>query len=226
MESEYFDFCFLFGRQEVYGGSGYEMFSAYETIASVRQPAIDPGLTVRRADFSKDVPTLWSIYGDYCAPLTGPFSRTLDYWERRVPGGYFRDYAPNYYLFWEKDTAVGYMRSDSEGSVAELGWRRGVRDLPQRVVAATIALWPHLREVRFGFYTRELLDALDPLVWAPTADHYADHQSSIQLVECHKGLWTYIGRGDGLFPEVTSTGSLLWFLRDNEYSFWRGPDSF
>ena len=226
MESEGFDFCFLFGRQEVYDGSGYEMFSAFETIASVRPPTADTGLTFHPANFETDVPALCALYDQFCSPLTGPFVRTRDYWERRVPGGYFRDYAPNYSLIREGEKAVGYMRCDSEGSVAELGWLRDDPDLPARVVAAVVGLWPHLSEVRFGLCTSELIAALDPLIWAPTAAAYGRRQSALQLVECSKGLWTYIGPGAGLFPEVTDTAGLLRFLRQHEYCFWRGPDSF
>lgn len=225
MRDSGFDFSFLFGREEVYGGSGWRMFSAFETIASVRPPAHDLGLGVRRAGFPADVPALASVYDEFNAPLTGPFVRSQEYWERRVAGGYFHDYSTEYYLLEEDRETVGYFRSGNPGAVSEIGWRRR-GDLPARVVGTVLAQWPDITETHFGLCTRELLCALEPFTWAPTAAAYSDKHSAIRLVERYKGLWSYIGPGEGAFPEVSDTESLLRFLRANEYVFWSGVDGF
>ena len=226
MHDNQFDCSFLFGKEEVYGGSGWRLLSSLETTAVLRPPAGDLGLTVRPADFEVDVPALAAIYHEFNATLTGPFLRPEEYWERRVAGGYFHDRRPEFHLIAEGSQPVAYFRSGGAGQVAELGWLRSDPALPSRVIGTILQQWPQVTETRFSFCTRELLAAVAPLIWAPTAAALGEKRGLLRLEECYKGLWTYIGTGEGQFPEVVDTTSLLAFLRENEHVFWGGVDSF
>jgi len=221
-----FDFSFLFGDQDVYGSSGWEMFSAFNAMVKARVPKEDLGLTVRQAQFPDDVATLASVYASFNEPLTGPFVRSEAYWETRASVGYFRDNRTTFYLVEEDGVAVGYYRSDKPGWVSEMAWRHDDGELASRIVGTALAQWPEAEETAFGFYHSELARALDPFIWAPTASEYHDRRGILRLEESYKGLWSYIGPGAGLFPEITDNASLLRFLHANEYVFYSGVDNF
>lgn len=226
MRSTGFDFSFLFGNYQVYGRSGWSLFTALEIAAQVRAPHDACGLRVRPAQFPQDISVLQSLYDQFNVTMTGPFARPWEYWEKRVTGGYFHDRSVEFRVVEDRGTPVGYFRGATPGQVPELAWKRGETQLPTRVVGAILAQWPELEEVHFGLYTPELLAALKPHVWAPSFDAWGVRQSSIRLMERYKGLWTYIGPGGGVFPAVRDTNSLLRFLRENDYVFWSGVDSF
>lgn len=221
-----FDFCFLFGNEQVYGSSGWRLLSSFEATVSVRPPQDDPGLAVRQADFERDIPALCGIYDDFCQALTGPFVRTRAYWERRVRGGYFRDRTPEFRVLEEGGEPVGYYRSSMPGRVEEIGWRRSTGNLAARVIGTILRQWPDQDEVHFAFWNPPLREALDRFIWADSQSALQDRQSTIRLTEAYRGLWTYIGPGSGAFRHITDTQSLLAWLRSRDYTFWSGVDSF
>jgi GNAT superfamily N-acetyltransferase len=226
MRESGFDFSFLFGRYEVYGGSGWECLTGFDAVALTRPPQVPSGLTVRPADFSRDVPALAAIYGAFNAPLVGPFVRTAEYWERRVPRGHFFDRTPEFFVLEERGQPVGYMRTPGPGHVAELAWRRDDPTLPARVLNAVLSQWPDHTETRFDFATAELLAALRPHVLAGNMGEWNQQHGWVRLEERTRGLWTYIGPGAGHFAQITDTASMLDFLRRHEYLFYAGVDSF
>lgn len=226
MRDNGFDFSFLFGKYEVYGGSGWECLTAFDTIAETRPPQLPSGLTVRPVHFPQDVPALSTLYGAFNEPLVGPFVRTRAYWERRVPQGHFFDRTPEFRLIEENGEAVGYVRTPGPGRVAELAWRREVPGLGVRVLNAVLSQWPEHRETRFDFATAELLAALRPHVLAANMEQWNRQHGAVRLEERTRGLWTYIGPGSGHFPQITDTATLLDFLRRQEYVFYGGVDSF
>lgn len=226
MADNHFDFCFLFGAEGVYGGSGWRFLSGLDTLATLRTPTESSGLTVRPALIADDAPALCAIHAEFNQPLTGTFVRSEAYWRTRIPTGYFSDRSNEFYLIEDAGRPVAYYRSTGPGRVDEVGWLRDGTDLPERVIAAILTRWPDAPETRFAFCTRELLAALDPFIWASTGAEWKESPASLRLVEAPKGLWTYIGPGRGQFPQITDTDSLLRFLRQNEYVFWSGSDSF
>lgn len=226
MHDSGFDFSFLFGKYEVYGGSGWECLTAFDTIAQTRPPQLPSGLVVRPVSFPRDIPAIAALYGAFNEPLVGPFVRTPAYWERRVPRGHFVDRTPEFRLIEEGGRPVGYVRTPGPGRVAELAWHREVPDLPVRVLNAVLSLWPDHTETRFEFCTAELLAALRPHVLASNMAEWNQHHGSVRLEERTRGLWTYIGPGAGHFPQITDTASMLDFLRRHEYLFYGGVDSF
>jgi GNAT superfamily N-acetyltransferase len=226
MRDNGFDFSFLFGKYEVYGGSGWECLTAFDTVAQTRAPGLPSGLTVRAVQFPEDVPALAALYEAFNEPLVGPFVRTRAYWERRVPRAHFFDRTAEFRLIEEEGEPMGYLRTPGPGRVAELAWRRDVPDLAVRVLNAVLSQWPEQRETRFEFATAELLAALRPHVLAANMGEWNQQQGWVRLEERTRGLWTYIGPGAGHFPQITDTASLLDFLRRHEYVFYAGVDSF
>lgn len=224
MRENQFDFSFLFGREEVYGGSGWCMFSAFGSSVAAHLPAEAPG-EVRQAQFPADIPALQAVYDSFNASLTGTFLRSTDYWARRVTCGYFRDNTRSFFLVEKGGEPVGYFRSDGEASVTELGWRREVGGAGPVTVGTILCQWPD-REVRFGCWNPDLQAALAPYLWAPSQAAMREKSSAIHLSESNKGLWKYIGPGRGAFPQVSDTESLIAFLHAHDYTFWSGVDNF
>lgn len=226
------NFSFLFGSEDVYGGSGWRVFSSFETVAVTRPPAGDPRLAVRPASLATDLPILCAIYDGFNAPLTGTFVRSAAYWETRVARGPADNRLEHFHMLARPIRGEGpgqpiaYYCSGSPGRVDELGWRRDDPGLPSQVIATILAQWPDLDETQFRFCTDELISALAPLIWAPSAAALGQSKGMLRLVESYKGLWSYIGPGEGSFPEVTDTTSLLQFLRQNQHVFWGGVDGF
>jgi len=226
MRRQSFDFSFLFGREEVYGGSGWRMFSAFNLVASVRPVQDDCGLTLRSARFPEDIPALSAIHDEFNAPLTGPFLRSEAYWRTRVARGYFRDNTRSFHLFEDDGRPVAYCRAEDPETITELGWLRSEPSLPSRTIGALLSHRRDAEQVRLGFHTHELIAALDPYLWAPTQAAHGQRATVLRLVEVNRGMWRYIGPGAGNFGQVTDTESMLRFLRSNEYVFWGPVDNF
>lgn len=231
MEDQKLDFSFLFGKYEVYGGSGWEPLTALEANLVAHRYRGETGLTVRAADWSRDVPTLIALHEDFCSQLTGPFLRCHAYWTDWIPGGYFADRSLEFRVVEERDEPVGYYRRN-EHHVPEIAWRRGDPTLPTRLLGALLAEVPvppdaeAPPEIRFGLGTAELVEAARPLLTSSAPGGWPPFRAQLRLSETTRGLWRYIGPGLGEFPEVTDTASMLRFLRAHDYCFWSGADSF
>jgi GNAT superfamily N-acetyltransferase len=234
MEAEDLDFSLLFGKYEVYGGSGWELLTALESYLIAQPHPGETGLTVRPADWSRDVPALAALHEGFCAPLTGPFLRTLPYWTNWIPGGYFHDRSVEFHVVEQDGDPVGYFRRN-ENHIPELAWRRDDPTLPARLLGA-LAREVALRrvegegaapdEIRLGLASRELLEAARPLLLCESGRGWPAYRAQLRLAETYRGLWRYVGPGRGEFPEITDTASMLAFLREHEYCFWGGVDSF
>lgn len=224
MRDNQFDFSFLFGREEVYGGSGWRMFSAFHATVSARCPQ-QSGVSVRQAEFPQDIPALSAVYDSLNRGITGTFLRSEEYWTRRVTCGYFRDNTRSFFLVEREGSPVGYFRVDGDASISELGWLRDAPTAGQETLGAILLRWPG-QEVRFGCWNPDLRAALEPHLWSSSQAAIRDKASEIRLNENYRGLWKYIGPGRGGFPQVTDTPGMIAFLHANDYTFWGGVDNF
>lgn len=214
MEREGFNWSFLFGKQEVYGGSGWTILNSWNLTADLLlEEGFGEGLTQRQADPMADVPTLAALYEAFCSRLTGPIVRSEAYWRDRVFPKRFHE-TPPYYLIEAEGKALAYW-SGGDGRVSEIGWTERAQD----VLAFILRQWPG-REVTFPLATGELLTTLRQISRAVRFGEDVKPPTGLQLTETYKGLWRYIGPGGGQFPEITDTDSLKRFLRDHEYCFW------
>lgn len=214
MQAHSYHFSFLFGREEVYGGSGWKLLTSLEMIAEVQlRHNYKVAAQIRPANTEKEVPVLAEIYTRFNRTLTGPFVRNAEYWQRRVLRERFGP-PPVYYLVELEGQPIGYF-SGEEGRVREIAWTQA----PQQLFAAVLQQWPN-QPVRFSCFTSDMIRYVREISEVPNAAALAEHPRRITLQETGKGLWRYIGDSQRLFPEITDTDSLRCFLREHEYNFW------
>ncbi|MBU0609614.1 MAG: GNAT family N-acetyltransferase [Armatimonadetes bacterium] len=214
MEQSGFNWSFLFGREEVYGGSGWRLVTALELVADLRlRPAAVPPAQVRPVDPEQDLAVLMDIYARFNRTLTGPIVRNEDYWRWRVLPGRFGQ-TPAYFLAEAEGRPIGYF-AGADGHVREIGWV----EAPAPLFAAVLSQWPDTA-VHFHCFTADMVRYLRQVTDTPTAAAQAEHPGGLSLPQAYKGLWRYIGDGCKCFPEITDTESLRHFLRRHEYNFW------
>lgn len=209
-----FHWSFLFGKEEVYGGSGWTVLSTLSATADLRlRPGLADGLTVRPVT-ADDAPELVRLYDGFCSRLTGPIERNETYWRQRVLPGRWGD-PTSYQLVLRGEAAIGYFWADGD-RISEIAWSQ----CGSEVLAAA------LRHVdgpaRFTFSSADLIRELGG---ASTVTRAAEVTGGITLAETYRGLWRYIGPGAGEFPEITGTDTMKRFLRRQDYAFWP-TDSF
>ena len=207
---------FLYGREAIYGGSGWRHLASWALTADLRvQDGFGEGIAARPADPETDAPLLSEIYDAFNAGLTGATHRTEQYWRGRVlpsPGPWAA--APVYCLLERGGRAIGYYRG-ANAAVSEVAWRES----PCEVLAFLLRQWPD-RPVSLPLYTAESLDCLRTVSAVPPQQEVRTHPASIALAERDQGLWRYFQDPDGLFPDVYDTESLLCFLRARDYAMW------
>jgi GNAT superfamily N-acetyltransferase len=214
MEREGYDWSFLFGKQEVYGGNGWTILSSWNLTADLLlETGLDEGLSQRAADPERDLPALASLYDAFNARLTGPIVRSEDYWRTRVFPKRFHE-TPPYHLIEASGKPIAYW-AGGDGRITEVAWI----DQPREVLALILRQWPE-REVTFPLATSELIAALREISRPVAFGEQVKAPTGVQLSETYKGLWRYIGPARGQFPEITDTDSLKRFMRDHEYCFW------
>lgn len=214
MESEHFGWSSLFGKEEVYGGSGWTILTSFTCTADLRVRG-KCGAEVQQWPATTDeVAMLVRLYDGFNENLTGPIWRNEEYWLKRVLAGRFDQEGPTYWLLELGDEVIGYYTGD-DGHVREVGWV----DQPAEVMGFLLRQWAG-QPVRFNCFTGEMLEALRAASHMPSARECNEHAGGVTLAETYKGLWRYIGEGRGEFPEIEDTGSMLRFLRKHEYNFW------
>jgi GNAT superfamily N-acetyltransferase len=215
METNSFNWSFLFGKEEVYGGSGWQVVTALELVADLRlrPDALLPTVQVRPADPEHDLAALRTIYDRFSRTLTGPIVRNETYWQWRVLPGRMGQ-RPIYHLVELDGRPIGYFTAP-QAHVREIGWI----ETPAQVFAAVLSQWPD-QPVHFHCFTADMVRYLRQISETPSVAAHAEHAGGLTLPLAYKGLWRYVGEGCGCFPEVTDTASLRAFLRCHEYNFW------
>jgi len=215
MEQNAYHWSALFGREEVYSGSGWRLVTALELVADLRlRPGAElPPVQVRPVDPARDVAVLGDIYERFNRTMTGPIVRSEAYWRQRVLQGRFGQ-APAYYMVELAAQPVGYF-AGADAHVREIGWV----DAPAGVFAAVLGQWPDT-PVHFHCFTADMVRYLQQISDVPTVAALAERPGGLTLPQVSKGLWRYIGASCRGFPEITDTASLRYFLRQHEYNFW------
>jgi len=214
MEREKYDWSSLFGREEVYGGSGWQALSVLTLSADLRvREDCGTKVTSRAAEVA-DIPDLSRVYDAFSGKLTGPIVRSEAYWRNRIMPGRFGQPGPTYLLLELGGQVIGYYLG-GPGAVSEIGW---VAE-PVEVLAFVLRQC-QAESVHFNCFTSDLVTYLRQASYMPSAKALNEHAGGLTLPESYKGLWRYIGPGKGDFPEITDTQSMLQFLRKGDYVFW------
>ncbi|MEN6641200.1 MAG: GNAT family N-acetyltransferase [Armatimonadia bacterium] len=214
MQREEYDWSSLFGKEEVYGGSGWQVLSVLTLSADLRvREDCGAGVTTREAG-PADIPDLMRVYEAFSGKLTGPIVRSEAYWRDRIMPGRFGRPGPTYWLLELGGEVIGYCNG-GDGVVNEIGW------LAEPVeVLGFILRQCKGQPARFACFTSEMLTYLRQASYMPSAKALNEHAGGLTIPESYKGLWRYIGPGKGEFPEITDTQSMLQFLRKGDYVFW------
>ena len=214
MAAEGFEWSFLYGKAEVYGGSGWLNLSTWDTIANLRLRDDAPDdLTLRPADPEADLPVLMRIYNAFSGRMVGPTVRTEQYWRARILAAGPWSPAPVYEIAEQAGEPVGYVCM-SGASVREIGWL----GRPHELLAAIIAR-AEGQPVHFGFSLAKLTGALREVSAIPTQQQCFSEPGGVELREAYRGLWRYHSP-EPQSPTITDTPSLLRALRDLDYIMW------
>lgn len=207
---------FLYGLEDVYGGSGWRNLTTWTLSVDLREPPVLPsGVRVRPVDPQADVGAVAAVYAAFSAGLTGPTVRSGEYWRRRVLGPPSAWARPRPWFAVEAEEGlIGYFAGD-DGSVSELGWI----SRPLDVLAAVLRQWPG-QPVSMPLATPEVVGHIRALCGTPSQKECLRRQSRVTLVEAASGLWRYLDDPSGLFPELGDTTGLIRFLRERGYVMW------
>ncbi|MGC9317169.1 MAG: GNAT family N-acetyltransferase, partial [Armatimonadota bacterium] len=203
MAAQGWEWSFLYGLEDIYGGSGWRMLTSFDLIADLRvRSEAGQGLAERRADPQRDVPVLSAIYDGVCRDLTGPTVRTEQYWRRRVLSPTPWGETPDYRILERDGEAVGYLRMEGD-AVREIGWRGRPHDVLAHVLRRADG------PVSFACFMPEMVPALRDISAIPSQQECFDHAGGITLRDSYKGLWRHHGAREPVVPEVRDTGSLV-----------------
>lgn len=217
MSARGWEWSWLYGREEVYGGSGWTNLTGYDLTADLRLRAdFTPELTERVADpeDEADVALLGRLYAALNARLTGPTVRNEEYWRRRVLAPRPWAPGPQYRLVFAGEQPVGYYHRE-DAAVREIAWTERPHEVLAQVLRAVEA-----PPVSFPCALPELLTALRDLAEIPGQAECFAAPRALTLREAYKGLWRRNDLADPRLPEVTNTASLVRFLHDRDYVMW------
>ena len=213
MSARGWEWSWLYGREEVYGGSGWTNLTGYDLTADLRlRTDFTPELTERVADpeDEADVALLGRLYAALNARLTGPTVRNEEYWRRRVLAPRPWAPGPQYRLVFAGKQPVGYYHLE-DAAVREIAWTERPHEVLAQVLRAVEA-----PPISFPCALPELLTALRDLAEIP-ARLSASRRRALTLREAYRGLWRRNDLADPRLPEVTNTASLVRFLHDRDY---------
>ncbi len=208
MTAEGFEWSWLYGKYEVYGGSGWQNLSTWDTHANLRlREDVLGEVTLRPADPDADLPLLMRVHEAFSGRLAGPTARSEQYWRRRVLAATPWGPAPTYEVAEASAEAVGYVCM-SGASVREIGWL----DRPHGLLAAIMTRMDG-EPVHFGFSLPELTAALRDISAIPTQQQCFREPGGVELREAYRGLWRS-------HAADRDTESLVRAMRDLDYVMW------
>lgn len=208
------EWSFLYGREEIYGGSGYENLAGWSLTADLRpREEYAAGLSERPVDPDADVPTLTHIYEQFSGEMTGPTVRSEQYWRRRVLSARPWSDAPDYRLVLRDDEPIGYLHMVG-AAVREIAWL----GRPHEMLAHALTRAGD-EPLRLGMFIPEMIVALREVSRVPGQQECFDDPGGVTLSDSYQGLWRL--HHVSAVPRITSdTSSLIRILRDLDYVMW------
>lgn len=215
MTGEGYEWSFLFGKYEIYGGSGWENLATWDVSAKLHlREEIGADLTDRPAEPDTDAALLADLHARFNRRLTGPTVRTEEYWRRRVLSPRVTGEAPEFRIVESGGEPVGFYHVEGQ-AVREIAWVAQPRD-----VLAYVMRQADGERVNFGFCTMDLPALLRDISRIPEQKQCFGEPGAVELREAYRGLWR---RNGGDFCDeagISDTGDLLRFLREHDYVMW------
>ena len=212
MNSQNVLWSFLYGNQDVYGGSGWRHLTSWSLCVDMPlREGFGAQIVARLASTEADTTTLMSIYQQFNGNLTGPTVRDESYWRDRVlhPGE-----EHGYTLLERQGAPIGYF-AGADATIAELGWTA----YPHDVLAFLLRQWPCQR-VSIPLCNSSILEVLKAISAIPGQREHHERPAGVTLQDTSRGLWQYHQDPEGLLPEFADTEGLLQFLREHDYVMW------
>ncbi len=215
MTAQGWQWSFLYGREEIYGGSGWQMLASYDVIADLRPSCeLGQGIMDRRANPERDIGVLCDIYDSFCSELTGPTVRSEEYWRQRVLASTPWAGAPQYRIVERNGTPLGYY--NMEGTrVRELAWVQDAQDLLAHIIRRAGG-----QPVRITGRLPMLEDLLRNVAEMPSQAECFDRPGGLELRETYRGLWRLHPVRNPIVRGLTNTHDLTRFLRERDYVMW------
>jgi len=215
MTAEGCEWSFLYGRAEVYGGSGWMNIASWDVTVDLRlREDTGPALNDRTAHPEADVATLAGLHARFNRDLTGPTVRSEQYWHDRVLSPRVAGDAPEFRLLSDADEPVGYYCLEGR-AVREIAWV----SRPDAVLAHVIRRGGG-EQVTFGFCTGQLLALLRDISAIPDQQQCFRQPGGVALTEAYRGLWRLNGGPVSDTLGITDTLSLVRTLREHDYVMW------
>jgi predicted N-acetyltransferase YhbS len=215
MTAEGFEWSFLYGKAEVYGGSGWLNLATWDaTVELPLREDLGTDLEARPADPDADAPVLSDLHARFNRELTGPTVRSEQYWRSRVLSPRAGGSAPQFHIVSDADEPVGYYSLDGH-AVREIAWVDRPRDVLAHVIRQAEG-----ERVNFRFCTMELLGLLRDVSSIPTQRQCFDDAGGVTLTEAYRGLWRLNGGPVCDELGVGGTRDLLRLLREHDYVMW------
>ncbi len=215
MREQRWEWSFLYGLEDIYGGSGWRNLTAFDLVADLHLRDDFLGIcTERQVDPEADAPTLARMYEQFNRRLTGPTVRTEESWRHYVlsarPGGR----PPDYRVVVRDDREVGCYWMQ-ETTVREAMWLGRPHELLAHVIERAGG-----EPVTFGFWLPEMAPALRDISRMPSQGECRDAPATVTLRESYRGLWRYHQIDDPVIEGVTDTEALVRMLHDADYVMW------
>jgi len=215
MTAEGYEWSFLYGKYDVYGGSGWENLATWNVSADLAlRDDVGADLSDRAADPDADATLLTDLYARFNGHLTGPTVRTEEYWRARVLSPKTDGEAAQFRIVESGGDAVGFYHLDGQ-AIREIAWVAQPGDVLAHVMRKAGG-----ERVNFAFCTIDLLALLRDISAIPTQNQCFDEPGGVQLREAYRGLWRFNG---GPFCDemgIADTDDLLRLLREHDYVMW------
>ncbi|NLO04966.1 MAG: GNAT family N-acetyltransferase [candidate division WS1 bacterium] len=217
MTARRWEWSFLYGKAEVYGGSGWLNLASLDLSTDLQLRDDAPSdFTERHADpdSDADIALLTRLHERFNADLTGPTVRTEAYWRSRVLSSRPWGRGPTYTIVEGADgAALGYYyRGGSE--VREVAWA----DRPHEVLKA-ILRGADEGPINFRCLVPGLIEGLRELAAIPEQKQCLDGAGGIRMRQAYRGLWRLNPVPDPVV-DVADTAALLRLLHDAGYVMW------
>jgi GNAT superfamily N-acetyltransferase len=198
----------LYGKNKVYGSSGYREFLRFPVISCrIPMAELQPGpLRIRRADRFTDIPEMKGIYESWNRGLSGPMIRSDEDWMHRVLGPEAREGWDRFFVALTDNRIAGYYQLLPDGSLGEFG-----ADSPDnaRLLVESVAERTEGNLV-FNYSFPELVELCRSFPGAEVSVSYQRH-----------GMWRLFRGEEAGLPKDGGTDELLELLDKIPFVYYR-----